>query len=166
MAVVLGAEDADAPAAAEFAAAVLPFPLLEADPVLRRYDDCFTRPGLMVVAAALALEEGDEAEAPLPLLLEAVASLRRYEDRFTRPGVTPVVSAEPVSAAGGDAAPSRGSFDAHGGEGAASAERGELVDGDPAFLLTERGEDPPAAAAAAAFRASKEDTLGGDDGPL
>lgn len=121
----------------------------------------------MVVAAALALEEGGEAEPPLPL--EADAFLRRYEDCFTRPVVTPVAfdvaGLAPVAAAtAGDAAPSpsRGSFEAQGGE--ASAERGELAAGEPGFLLPERGE--VAAAAAAAFRASREDTLCGDDGPL
>lgn len=154
------------------AAAALPIPLVKEDPVLRRYDDCLTRPGLIVVAAALALEDGGEPDPPpLPLLLVADAFWRRYEDRLTRPGATSVAVEElpPVAvfAVGGEAAAasSRGSFEAQGGE--AFAERGDLAAGEPgrepAFLFLERGEDD---AVAAAFRASREDTVCGDDGPL
>ena len=79
--------------------------------------------------------------------------------------MTPAAFAElaPASvASGGDEAPvSRGSLEAHGGDEAASAERGDLAFGEPGFLLPERDGE-----AAAAFRASREDTLCGDEGPL
>lgn len=120
----------------------------------------------MVVAAALAVEE---VPAPLLLPLEADVFRRRYEDCFTRPAATPVAFAFSglASAAGGDAV-SRGSLEAHGGE-AVAAERGDLAAadrGEPAFLLPDRDGDEEPPAPAAAFRASREDTLCGDEGPL
>lgn len=131
-------DDAEAPAAA-------PLPLLDAEPVRSRYDDCFTRPGLMVVAAALAFDDGGEAEPLLP------AFLRRYEDCFTRPGVTSAAAGGGGDPDRGSTPPARGCFD-HGFE--ASAARGEGVLG----FLCLPGDVP--------LRARRSATLCGDDGPL
>lgn len=153
--------------------------MFEAEFVRRRYDDCFTRPGLIVVAAALALEEGGDAEPLLFPLLAEPPLLRPYEDCFTRPGAAaaPVPVDEPLVTAGaGSGPPARGSTPpARGGcavfldaqDGAAvSPERGDLeldLDGDVPDLaplpVPDRGEE------SAALR--DEDTPGplfGDDG--
>lgn len=137
---------------------LLPLTLLE-EPVRRRYDDCFTRPGLIVVAAAvaaLALEEGGDAEEPLPLLADPLR--RPYEDFFTGPGA----GAGAAELLAGSTPPARGSTPpARGGcaacleaqDGAASAERGDFaLDGNAparaAVVLTlpvpERGEESAA----------------------
>lgn len=128
------------------------------------------------VAAALALEEGGDAE-PLPLFAEPL--LGAYEDCFTRPGVATFVTVVELLTAGAGSSPTvRGSTPpVRGGcaicsearDGTASAERGDLdldLDGDVPDLavglllpVPERGEER-----AALRDKDVPDPLCGDDG--